>query len=461
MSASDASDAGAGALAPTDREARRVIGRILSIGFPLPGPRVDNYSLASAPSFFDYDAMVVDPSAAGELIESVLAGEAARTFTDTPVVATAHAPAEMSLAELLRRRQDETARLLANGGVIVCLAHPTRRHNVPGSDGTDDYAWLPSGEDADWRSRLVAGEGSQVSIVDYEHPLAAFVLGQQANIAYRAHFEARGAENVRVFARSSGGAAVAFEIALSAGRLIFVPALRGIPSGDGRYIMSDALQAGVRRALGVMAEGRAPSWVSKRDLPGLSQLASDVARAKARVEEAEAELRAAEEAHDEIARYQRLLWQEGALGLEEPVVDALKLIGFNVYASDPAGLQVRSGTAHAFVEIEASEHPVDLAPHYRLRQRIERAIERNPRMGPPRGILFVNGRRLDPPERRTQQASDALRTAAETMRYCIATTAGLYDAVATHLRGDSAAVEAYRQALLSTDGLLASWSDRA
>ena len=65
---------------------RKVIGRILSLGFPLPGPQVDNYTFLSAPSFFDYDAIVVDPNALSLLIESVIDGSAeAATFADTPI----------------------------------------------------------------------------------------------------------------------------------------------------------------------------------------------------------------------------------------------------------------------------------------------------------------------------------------------------------------------------------------
>ena len=32
--------------------------RILALGQPLPDPLIDNYNWASAPSFFDYDAII-------------------------------------------------------------------------------------------------------------------------------------------------------------------------------------------------------------------------------------------------------------------------------------------------------------------------------------------------------------------------------------------------------------------
>jgi hypothetical protein len=53
-----------------------------------------------------------------------------------------------------------------------------------------------------------------------------------------------------------------------------------------------------------------------------------------------------------------------------------------------------------------------------------------------------------------RRISDALRVAAETMRYCIAPASTLFTAVAAHLSGDTAAVAAYRCLLATQDGPL-------
>ncbi len=100
-------------------------------------------------------------------------------------------------------------------------------------------------------------------------------------------------------------------------------------------------------------------------------------------------------------------------------------LGFDVYATDRREMELRADGVSVLFEIEASEHPIGLAPHHRLRQRIERAIEH--RGEAPRGILFVNGQRLESPSQRSQPVSEPLRIAAETMRYCIAPTSTLYD----------------------------------
>jgi hypothetical protein len=69
-------------------------------------------------------------------------------------------------------------------------------------------------------------------------------------------------------------------------------------------------------------------------------------------------------------------------------------------------------------------------------------------------VLFVNGERLKAPIER-KHVTDAVRLAAETMRYCIAPTPSLFEAVAAVLDGDSEAAGAFRRKLFATDGLLA------
>jgi hypothetical protein len=432
---------------------RRMIGRILSLGFPLPGPRVDNYNIATAPAFFDYDALVVDPAACGRFIEDVLHGEAdADTFAGNRVRAHADGPGDISLVDLMARRRDETERLLANSGIIACFLHPETLHAAMEGERIGDYMWLPDGVHESLARAIVAGEGTQAHVVDYTHPIASFVAGQAANLTYRAYLDEQRAPDARVFARSQGGAAVGADVPLAHGRLVLLPALRALPSGDTRYVMSDALQRGIRRALGAIAEGREPAWLKQHPLPGLVDRDAVLATARGALGEAQARVEAAATAREEIARYQRLLWQEGEDGLEDAVIHALKMIGCEVYAANRDELEMTVDRESVLFEVEASEHAVGLEAHHRLRQRIERAIER--RGQAPRGVLFVNGERLSDPASREREVTPQLALAAETMRYCIAPTSSLYAAVAAQMSGDADAVAAYKRALRATDGIL-------
>jgi len=135
--------------------ARRVIGHILSLGFPMPGPLVDNYNFLTAPSFFDYDAIVVEPSALSQLIEDVARAEhEVQTFAGRAVRNEPREPQDESLADVLLRRRDETSAALENGAVIVCFAHPALVHRSTISHrgrriartplNRSSYSWPPS-----------------------------------------------------------------------------------------------------------------------------------------------------------------------------------------------------------------------------------------------------------------------------------------------------------------------------
>jgi hypothetical protein len=175
------------------------------------------------------------------------------------------------------------------------------------------------------------------------------------------------------------------------------------------------------------------------------------------VAQAQESLAADEDAVEELDRYRRLLWQAGKYGLEEPVRAALALLGFRVVPQDidaPAELWLeadRRSKRTALLEVEAGDDAVGLDGHYRLRRRLEEAIAQGK---PQRGLLIISGYRTQPPAERPAQYQDTLRVAAESMRYCVATTGQLFQAVRAALEGDEATVHAFRERLLTAEGIM-------
>ena len=67
--------------------------RVLLIGFPLPNPAFDNYDFIQAPSFYDFDAVVIEPAQVSKVIEDVLTrSEDHQTFAGEPVLIEARSP---------------------------------------------------------------------------------------------------------------------------------------------------------------------------------------------------------------------------------------------------------------------------------------------------------------------------------------------------------------------------------
>ena len=119
------------------------------------------------------------------------------------------------------------------------------------------------------------------------------------------------------------------------------------------------MQEASRHTLRQAPRSAAPAWLSDYDLPGLSERIAARDAARTQVEESNAALAEQEEAVGELDRFRSLLWQEGRNGLEQPVRDALALLGFRVAPQEidtPAQLDLEAkgkGRRVALLEVEA------------------------------------------------------------------------------------------------------------
>jgi hypothetical protein len=433
--------------------------RILVIGFPLPNPQIDNYTFISAPSFFDYDAVVVEAAAVSRVIEEVLnRTEEHRTFVGEPVLNEPTGPFVVGLADHLARRRDEAERLLAAGKTLVLFAQPNVPHpHVLGLPGYDRYGWLPAPPGVTYRPpHLLPADGRGVSLVDRTHPLAELVERFQNWFTYRAYFSERlpaFPEHGRVLMRSPGGAAIGVELRVGPGRLVFLPALTDVPAGDMRFELADRFVQALRRTIAGESEADAPAWTRRYTLPGLEELEAEERAAAEALRAAEARLTAARAAAADLAGLRRLLWAEGHYGLEPAVREAFRALGFSLDldVDRPAVLYADGRTA--FFEVEGSRETVDEGVYIRLQRRLERELIATGDLK--KGIVVVNGKRRSPPDARTDAYTKALRIACENYRYALVPSPLLFEMVRiARSRPELAVARALRDALFAAEGEL-------
>lgn len=242
--------------------------RSLVLGIPLPHVTFDNYSFLSAPSLFDYDRIVVEMSAISDAVGQVIDGSLEhKTHGGQAVVNGPSGPKAFSLAELLRLRRLEAERLLAHGGIVVCLVHADVAHEgIEGLPGWRRYDWLPAPEGFTFAEQLLAGYGKLgVKVEDAGHGFAPYVEEFGVRLAFRAYvseqeegFSGYG----RVFARSPGGAAVGVELEVGRGRIVLLPPLGQMDHSRDRVPLTNTLY----HCLESMHEGETkqpPQWVRK------------------------------------------------------------------------------------------------------------------------------------------------------------------------------------------------------
>ena len=254
----------------------------------------------------------------------------------------------------------------------------------------------------------------------------------------------------RVFARSAGGGAIGVELRVDAGRVVFIPYVRDLAPGANRHPVASSIVDCLRRLQGQAVEESPPGWVMEFTLPGLADLAAKHAAAEEELQAARAKADEARARLGEIDRYRQLLWQEGKFGLEAISRQAFAALGYQVSDDLDQPCVLFNAGERVLVEVEGSPAAAGMEAHYRLRRRMEEAISEG---RPHKGVALVNGWRLNPPATRETQYVDALRIAAESMRYCLLTTSQLFEVLRRHMEGDKSVSSAFWQRLMSCEGV--------
>ncbi len=430
--------------------------RLLAIGYPLPDPSIDNYNVLTAPSYFDYEAVFVDPRSITESVAQLLAGTAEFTSHDgRPVVNSAGSASAASAAEQLRRRADETQRLLEAGGVVVVAGRPNATQvGVIGVVGCDRYSWLPAPPGLSWGPPyLRAAEGTTIRVVADQHPLGDAMREFRHGSAYRALLDNRQAavrQSGRVLATGGAGVPIAMEFPVLGGRIIFLPAFR--EDYTVRNELASSLVDACRRLVGAVEVADAPYWTRSAAVPGLEQVEADVEAATETADAAQARLAAARERQRELAGFRDLLWREGPPH-EEAARNAFRALGFEVSGGADAPLEVVSEGRRAFVEVAGSREQLVEWPYVHLQRRLEAHLLAGGEQL--KGIVVVNGHRISEPVYREPEFTDALRIACENYRYTLLTTDTLFAITQRALGGaDEAALRGYRRRIMGAAGLV-------
>lgn len=440
---------------PAGLERTRV--QVLSISHRMQNRELHNATIFNAPSIQDFDAVLVDTHAMFETIRRAAetAGEF-QTYNDLPVVNGSSVDGFTGIADVLQRRRDEFRAALERGVPIAVIPAPVEQlTNVAGFHGLDRYWFLPAPEGAAWdSSTIVGGEGVNISISDHQHPFVAMVDAAGGELRYRASLDERAPgfpRDARVFARSAGGAAVGVEVPVLNGRVIFVPGPR---EAGARWMSQREGEAVVEAFRDILDrdEEMVPSWVPKVSVPGLAEREEALSRAEEALAKARDGVDTARNARDAVAVLRDVLWTRGTRALGRGVTACAVALGFEVAETDD-GLVLTGDGNELYVETAASREPVEMAPHYALRARIDAAIEE--RATAPRGMVVVTGHRLLDPSLRRQEYKDSLRVAAESVGYALVRTHDLFRAAIAALEGaDAATIAAIRGRLAGTNGVV-------
>jgi hypothetical protein len=432
--------------------------RILSLGHRLMHPNIDNYNIFNAPALLDFEAIVIDVARVAEAIHNAIsAQEAYQTHADVPVANGESIDGVTGIADTLRRRHEELTRALERGAVVIVFTdRPGQITGVAGYQGLDRYFFLPAPVGMSWDSNtLRGGAGSTLSVTDPAHPTVDVMETYRRDLLYRSYFNDRAlgfAGNARVIARSEGGAPIAAEFSVLNGRVIFLPTPR--ESGV-RWLVQNESNALIV-AFGELlqrSDQNSPPWLLRTALPGLDELEREEGLRIAAASRAEDELAEARANLRQRSILRDILWRTGEHGLSPSVIACAELLGFTFKTTSEGDPVLLDGDDELHLVVAGSEEAVDMAPHYRLRARLDTIIERG--AAPAHGLIVANGQRLTRPEERKREIADPLRVAAESVGYAVITTRDLFAAATAALDDlEENTRAAIRTRLKTTDGIV-------
>jgi hypothetical protein len=224
--------------------------------------------------------------------------------------------------------------------------------------------------------------------------------------------------------------------------------VQSIAGPEGQAIVSAA-----RDFLGTGPEEDRPRWVDQIAIPGLAAREATLKEAEEQLQRATERVEAAREAVDEAAVIRDLLWAPHAIGVRRAAIRCAELLGFGVTEDDDGDIVLTEGTTRIHLITATANEAVEMAPHYRLRQRLDAILERRARAE--RGLIVANGQRTTRPAERKREIADSLRVASEAVGYALVTGHTLFEAVIAALEGASdETIEAVRQRLATTNGVV-------
>ena len=432
--------------------------RVLAIGHALPDPSIDNYNVMTAPSYFDYDAVIVDPASITRTAQQMLdGGTTLEAFDGRPVINGPTSPTAVGAADQVRRRADETRRLLEAGGTVIVFAHPNAvQPGLLGFEGCDRYSWLPAPAGLLWGPPyLRAAEGKTVRVVAEEHPFARSLRTFRNEIAYRAVFDDRVPEikaHGRTIAVAGSGVPIAMEFTVAGGRVVFIPALSD-SVGPVRSEIASALVECCRRLAGSAPAEEAPWWVRTVAVPGLEQAEAELADARESLDQAQARVTAAQERHDSLEAYRRVIWADG-VPFRQAVAESFRTLGFGVSGGGDQPLTLSADGQQTLLEAESDLGEIVEWPYVRLQRRLEEHLLKESEQL--RGLVVANGRRNVSIESREDQIASTLRIACENYGYALITGETLFALVQRALGGaGDDELSGMRRRLTRATGLIA------
>ena len=391
--------------------------KILSVGYYFYGGEVEGVSLDSDRSLLDPDIIVYEPGLGNPIQPN----------------------RKVYRRERLEHWKRELAAAFAAGKTVLVLLVKPQEGKAEDGGKINSYSSIPFP-----LSSFIPASGTQMRPDGDLRYLADYWRNFSSCSRYEGYLESDFSEADVILKTGSGNRVIGAAVQRGCGTLILIPppcrpprfrtAIRRKPddSVDFDLRLSRSLVA-VHNALhGDASITPPPDWASDPTyrLGREDQLEADIRATFSKIEILQAEQRELEGELKGVGALRRLLYEQGQR-LEEAILDALKLFGFEAEPYRDADSEfdaVFTSTEGRFLgEAEGKDRrPIDINKLRQLTQNVQEDFERDEVESHAKGVLFGNPYRLRPPDERPDDFTKKCVSSAGHSRVALVRTADMF-----------------------------------
>lgn len=401
---------------------------ITTVDFEINNPDVLNTCIDHNTTILDSDIVIFNPSQYINLWKD----KVRKQDNNSEIV---YSPNSDQISLILENRRKEVETLLEKGKIIINIISPI--YEVTGQfknsstfESLTNYDYLPHAREYPF-DQLVAGSSgnkNSISANKTKNFFSQFFFAFKNEIEYQAYFDIDGTNKSEYFILNKAHRPIASIGTFLNGIIVNLPNLNG-KVDENKFL--GVIRQCSQKFFKNNSQTPPPEWVQKYKLNGEKEIEQTLKILKNRIQKLRLEKEEIEKNQIQLTKYKLLLFEQGT-DLEEVVLEAFKLFGFNAVNRKSADMEhdivFDSKEGRGVAEIEGKDKD---SIHISKLDQLNRAVDEDFYLTDeyPQGVLIGNHFRLTNPEERGEAFTEKVHIVAKKKSFGLLHTYEIFKAV--------------------------------